>query len=146
MTVNMVVPTSGSLLRICGRMNLFFSGLLDFYVLTRDRGIPVHPEIYLRYGDHIFLAIGYDPGQVMLRPVYLSYLATIDIILRRGDAEHVGQQLQGNKALIIPEFPKLEGIDMRYFPGLFTGNIKNARNGQSMNDHPAAQVRKIELF
>src|SRR5258708_35855786 len=146
----MVVPTRGSLLEIEGGgirlLSFFFRELFDFYVFGLDQGLSVHPEIELRLGDSLFLGIGRDTGQVALRPVYVSYLAAIDIVFRGWDPQGVGQQVQGNKTFILAEFPELHRIYMLYFPGFFTGQIEYSRNRHALDDHPAAQIRKIEFL
>src|SRR5258708_37056231 len=107
----MVVPTGGSLLEIEGGgirlLSFFFRELFDFYVFGLDQGLSVHPQIDLRYGDHIFLAIGRDTGQGARRPVYVSYLAAIDVAFRVWD--HRGADLQGRDTTTFnpPTFPRL---------------------------------------
>src|SRR5258708_19760085 len=119
----MVVPTGGSLLEIEGGgirlLSFFFRELFDFYVFGLDQGLSVHPQIDLRYGDHIFLAIGRDTGQVALRPVYVSYLAAIDIVFRGWDPQGVAQQVHGNKTFILAYFPELHRTYFLSFPAFF---------------------------
>ena len=51
-------------------------------------------HLALRDGDHIFLAIGDDAGQVLFFPVYFPHHTSVNIIFRSGNSQCMGQQVE----------------------------------------------------
>src|SRR6202000_2639251 len=106
----------------------------------------MHAQVHLCNSSNIFLAIGHDPGKVLLRPIYFSNLAAVDIVFWRRHPKGMSQEVERYKTFIFPEFPEFHRVEMGHLPGFFSRKVQYGRQLHSMDDHPAAQIWKIEIL
>ena len=97
-------------------------------------------------GEHVLLTIGLDALKVVLLPIHASHLATVDVVLRRGDVEDGAEQVQRGEVLVVAELPQLHGVDEVGLPRLLACHLQYARDGYAVNHHAAGDVGEVELL